>query len=264
MIYVKKLNGEVQKYDPSKLRTSLSNSGADEQTIDRIMTKIDKILYNGIETKKLFKFALKEFKKSQPYIASKYNLKNAILRLGTEGFAFEKFVSMLLKKQGYLTKLNQIVQGKYVKHEIDISAVKGNEKIMVECKHHVKPWLGSDIQTALYVYARFLDVKKFFTSPMLVTNTRFSRQVTTYSKGVGLKLMGWKVPEGNSLEYNVEKFRLYPITMLSSLDKRKINLLLSANIILISSLLTVDTAKILKIPKLKANKILEESKTLCK
>lgn len=266
MIYVTKLDGRTEKYDSSKLRRSLSNSGADEKTINKIIAKVDRILYDGIETKKLFRFVLDEFKKSEPYASSKYDLKNAILRLGKEGYAFEKLVSLILEKQGYSVKLNQIVKGKYIKHEIDVFAIRANEKVMVECKHHAKPWLGTDIQTALYVYARFMDVKKLFTVPMLVTNTRFSPQVITYSKGVGLKLMGWKIPRGNSLEYNIEKFKLYPITMLSSLDKMKINCLLNLGIILIRELSMKSPDEIsgmLNILSSKANKILEEAKTLC-
>ena len=266
MIYVKKLNGEMQKYDPSRLKKSLLNSGADEETINKIMIKVNQILYDGIETKKLFRFAFKEFKKYQPYASSRYNLKNAILRLGIEGYPFEQFVSKILQKKGYSVKLNQIVKGKYIPHEIDISAENGREKIMVECKHHAKPWLGCDIQTALYVYARFIDVKKWFTLPMLVTNTKFSPQVITYSKGVGLKLMGWKFPKGDSLEYHIENFKLYPITMLSALDREKIAELLRVNVILISDLSAKDAneiSRILKISKSKANKILEESNTLC-
>ncbi|MBU90072.1 hypothetical protein CMO94_00910 [Candidatus Woesearchaeota archaeon] len=177
------------------------------------------------------------------------------------------FVSILLKKQGYSIKLNRIIKGEYIRHEIDISAIKGKERIMVECKHHAKPWLGTSIQTALYVYARFLDVKKLFTVPMLVTNTKFSPQVITYSKGIGLELMGWKIPKDNSLECNIEKYKLYPVTMLSSLDKKKISELLRLNIILISELFDIGSSrlsKILRIPKSKANKILEEANVLCK
>lgn len=266
MVYVKKLDGRTEKYDPSKLRKSLLNSGADQDTADKILAKVDGILYDGIETKKLFKFVLKEFKMYKPGVSSKYNLKNAILRLDSEGFHFEKLVAKIFQKKGYTVTLNQIVNGEYIKHEIDISAEKGKEKIMIECKHHAKPWLGTDIQTALYVHSRFIGVKKLFTMPMLVTNTRFSPQVITYSKGVGLKLMGWKIPEGNSLEYNIEKFKLYPITMLVSLDRQKIYELFGMNILLISELFSISVSKlsgILKISISKANKILEEAKSLC-
>jgi len=205
-------------------------------------------------------------KKSEPYSSSKYDLKNAILRLGREGYAFEKLVSIILKKQGYSTRLNQIIEGKYIKHEIDVTAIRGNEKIMVECKHHNKPWLGTDIQTALYVYARFIDVKKMFSWPMLVTNTRFSRQVITYARGIGLKLMGWKCPRGGSLEFYIEKYKLYPITMLPYLDDKRIYELLKYNIILVDDLCSFDvskSSKLLDISISKANKILEEAKIIC-
>jgi|TARA_B100001964_G_C14142112_1_gene557941 Holliday junction resolvase len=266
MIFVKKLDGRSEKYYPSKLRKSLSNSGADEETTNKIMAKVDKILYKGIETKKLFKFALNEFKKYKPYGSSRYNLKNAILRLDHEGFHFESLVAKVIQKKGYSVKLNQIVNGKHIKHEIDISAEKGQEKLMIECKHHAKPWLGTDIRTALYVYARFIDTRKWFTMPMLVTNTRFSSQVVTYSKGIGLKLMGWKCPKDDSLEYYIEKFKIYPVTMLSILDRKKIFELLRLNILLISDLSSMDAKKIsriLKISKSKADRILEEAKALC-
>jgi Holliday junction resolvase len=266
MIYVKKLDGRTEKYDSSKLKKSLSNSGADEETINKIMAKVDRVLYDGIETKKLFKFAFKEFKKFEPYGSSRYNLKNAILRLDHEGFHFERLVAKIFQRKGYSVKLNQIVRGKYVQHEIDISAGKGKEKIMIECKHHAKPWLGTDIQTALYVYARFIDVKKWFAAPMLVTNTKFSPQVLTYSKGVGLKLMGWKFPKNDSLEYYIEKFKIYPVTMLSTLDSKKISELFKMNVLLVrdlSSMSVSKISKILKISKSKADRILEEAKTLC-
>jgi len=121
---VKKLDGRTERYDESKLRKSLFNSGSDEETTNKIMAKVHGILYDGIQTKKLFKFVFREFKKSEPYVSSKYNLKNAIMRLNHEGFHFESFVAKVIQKKGYFVKLNQIVRGKYIKHEIDISAKK--------------------------------------------------------------------------------------------------------------------------------------------
>ena len=60
-IHVKKLDGRSEIYNESKLRRSLLHSGADDQTADRILAKVKNILYDGIETKKLFKFVFKEF-----------------------------------------------------------------------------------------------------------------------------------------------------------------------------------------------------------
>jgi len=138
---------------------------------------------------------------------------------------------------------------------------------MIECKHHVKPWIRTDIQTALYVCARFIDVKNRYTAPMLVTNTRFSKQVTQYSKGIGLRLMGWRFPTEDSLEYNIEKYKLYPVTMLSYLNEKIISKLLRLNILLVRDFCSMDIkqlSKILKLSKLKANNILEGSKKVCK
>jgi len=77
MVFVKKLNGEVQEYDKSKLRRSLVRAGAEEKVIKKIISEVNKILYDGIETKKIFRFAFKVFKKYHPYVASRYDLKNS-------------------------------------------------------------------------------------------------------------------------------------------------------------------------------------------
>lgn len=215
-ISIIKKNGEKEFYSESKLRSSLANSGADKKTIDDILLKVDDFIYGGITTKELFKFSLKELSKSGKNYASKYNIKNALmeLRLGG-GYVFEKFISRILNYRGYETILNKIINGEHITHEVDVIAKKDKDTIMVECKHHNKPWLGCHIQTALYTYARFLDVKKTFTSSMLVTNTKFSNQIIKYSNGVGLRLMGWKHPREDSLEINIERSKLYPITVLN-------------------------------------------------
>ncbi|MBS3126500.1 hypothetical protein J4453_03620 [Candidatus Woesearchaeota archaeon] len=229
MIRVKKLDGSLQKYDPEKLQSSLLRAGADEAIIDKIMASVEKKLYDGIETKELFKFVFLEFKKQQPAIAPKYDLKNAILRLGEQGFPFEKLVAKIFQKKGYATKLNQIIRGMY--------------------------------------YARFLDVKDTFTQALLVTNTKFSTQVLDYAKGTGLQLMGWRYPYDNGLESNIEKFRLYPVTMLASLDKEKVDMLLRENLFLIGDLCRKDEKELsvmLRISKSKAIAILEEARSLCR
>mgnify|MGYP001597710547 CR=1 FL=1 len=244
MINVKKMDGSLQPYDESKLRNSLAKAGADVQAIAMIISVVNKILYEGIETKKLYDLAFKELKTRKPAIAPRYDLKNAILKLGYGGFAFEKFIARILEKQGYKTILNQIVQGKLITHEVDITAVNETEKLMVECKHHASPWHGCGIQTPLYVYARFLELKEQYSSPMLVTNTKFSEQVTTYSNGVGMRLMGWNYPRENSVSYNIERFKLYPITIMPGLERDKIEQLLNNNVILIRDI--VDKKHIVK------------------
>lgn len=227
-ILVEKMNGETEPYNPDKLKHSLEKVGADEQTINKILEKVEGILHDGIKTKKLFSFVHKELDKTRPAAGLKYNLKKAMVDMRIEGgFVFEKFMGKVLEKQGYKIKMNPTIQGKNITHEIDVSAEKpkNKEKLMVEVKHHMKHWEGESIQTALYVYARFLEVKEKFTKPMLVTNTKFSRQVIKYSKGVGIRLMGWKYPYQDSLEDNIARHKLYPITILKMSKKQKIEYL---------------------------------------
>lgn len=214
-IYLIKKNGEKEVYNQSKIINSLRNAGAEEQEIKLILEKLEFTLYNNITTKEIFRFVFKELRKLQFKTSVKYNLKQGIIDMTLGGgYVFEKFVARLFEGMGYKIQLNKHFQGKFISHEIDVSAIKNSEKLMIECKHFSKPWLGTSIQTALYVYARFLDLGKTFNKPMLITNTKFSQQTIDYSKGVKLELMGWKYPLENSLEKTIEKMKIYPITIL--------------------------------------------------
>lgn len=259
-MHVRKMDGTLAKYDPAKVERSLINSGADSDTIQKIMPKVSRMLYDGITTKEIFRFVYRELRKYSKTIASRYNLKNAMLELGPEGLFFEKFVARILQKQGYSVQVDKIIPGKYVEHEIDVCAYRKPEKMMVECKHHTYPGIYCDIQTALYVYARFLDVKQEFNSVMLATNTKFSNQVLQYAN-IGLKLMGWKYPKGNSIEENIERFRLYPITVLGSISKNEKNALMKNGIILVSDLISRsgEIGIMLKIPKGKLQELIKEA-----
>lgn len=261
-VFVKKLDGRLEPFDESKLRNSLKKAGADGRTIEKIMLKVRKMLFNRIETRVLFDFVLNEFRKQNPETSSKYNLKNAIMNLGKEGYVFEKFVAKIFEKKGFKTELNDEIEGQFVSHEIDVIASKEKERIMVECKFHRYPWFGCSIQTALYVYARFLDVQGTFSSAMLVTNTKFSSQVIKYSNGVGLGLMGWNYPAGNGLEFNIEKFRLYPINMLPFLSVSNAKKCIKKNILTIEDFVKTplnELSKILLVPEKKVIGIVEKA-----
>ncbi|MCA9487865.1 MAG: restriction endonuclease [Nanoarchaeota archaeon] len=221
-IFVKKMNGDLERYDSDKLKNSLVRAGASDDTIKKILKKVSEIIYDKIETKKLFDFVFSELKKDRSPSNLKYNLKNAIIDLRIDGgYVFEKFVGKLFGKKGYKINMNEIAKGKFVTHEIDVTARKGKEVLMVEVKHHKNPWLGEQIQTALYIYARFLELKGKYTKPFLVSNTKFSHQVLKYANGMKIGLMGWNYPKGDSLIENIERYKLYPITILG-FDKKRL------------------------------------------
>lgn len=237
-INILKKNGETEFYDENKVILSMINSGADDDSIKKVLDKLNLILYDGISTNEIFKFVYKELGKISAYSSARYNLKQAIfeLNLNNGGYVFEKYIAKILEGEGYKTKLNQFVKGDFVEHEIDVSAFKENEKLMVECKHFSRFELGVSIQTALYVYARFLDLNKKFNKVLLATNTKFSPQVMRYSKGVGLNLIGWKYPGDKSLEKIIESKKIYPITILP-LPRSQIKEYLKQDIITFEDLL---------------------------
>jgi len=265
MVRVQKINGEFESYNPKKLRKSLLAAGADDQIVVDILDKVKTILHDGVTTKELYRFIFKEFKKHAPTTSSKYTLKNAILHLGPSGYPFEKYVAKMFERQGYTTKVGVLVKGKRITHEIDVIAVKGKEKLLIECKYHNHPWVESGIHVPLYVYARFLDLKSQFTHCMVVTNTRFSPQCHDYASGIGMRLMSWNYPISDSLKSVVERLKLYPITMMNSLDRQQSQILLAERHVLVSSILKFSSKQLMSrlgISEVKANKILAEAKAL--
>jgi len=266
MVTVRKLDGTTQQFKPEKLRRSLRRSGADKQTIDMILKKVKKILHEGIETKTLYTFVMSELEKAHPVASCKYDIKSALLELGKDGRYFEQFVGELLEMKGYAVKLNQFVKGKFIPHEIDAIATKDKETLMVECKHHRRYDDGLGIQTALYVHARFLDVQTQFTKPLLVTNTTFSNQVIQYSRGVALELMGWSYPRKDSLQKNIEQFKLYPITLFKPLGKSRIRKCMDASIITIKDFLKAEPqmlSRVLGVSKKKIKEYQGMAESLC-
>ncbi len=151
----------------------------------------------------------------------------------------------LLKGRGYQTLLRQYVRGRCISHEIDVVASRGEyqghtpTKFIVECKFHNSPHMKGHVQSALYSWARYLDVHEAnpgIDSAWLATNTKFSGEVIQYSDCVGLKLLGWSFPRHESIQVRIEENRLYPITVLSGMDRRKFTALHSAGIILVKEL----------------------------
>jgi hypothetical protein len=121
-----------------------------------------------------------------------------------------------------------MVQGACVEHEIDVIAEKSGERIMVEAKYHNQPDNRSDVKVALYVHARFEDIKKrldssaagvgIFTKAWLITNTSFTTQAIRYAECVGLALTGWNYPKGHTLQDLVQRTQTHPITCLTTLS----------------------------------------------
>lgn len=189
----------------------------------------------------IFKSALKHVRNTSPLATVHYSLKRSLFALGPEGHNFEAFVARYFEARGFRTETCKNLKGKHVRHEVDVIASDGTNRFYIECKFHNHAGIKNDVKIALYVKARWDDLKegpegKNLTGYYVASNTAFTLDALTYSKGTGLRLLGLNAPEGSSFLEEIKVLRLYPITSLSSLGKGQKRHLLSKGIILAQDL----------------------------
>ena len=171
----------------------------------------------------------------------KYRLKNAFLDLGTSGYPFEKLIGELFQRQGFECQTGVILQGCCISHEMDVIATKDQTQHIVECKYRQEQGNHISIQVPLYVNSRVNDIverkktlakyQNFNFHTWVVTNTRFSKDSENYGKCKGLKLLGWDYPAGEGLKDLVEKYNLYPVSILTSISSENIQKCLNEGLV---------------------------------
>ncbi len=238
---VTKASGLVVPFAPEKLRASLERAGADIDTSTAIVKAILPKLTTGISTRKVYRLAFNLLHQRSRHLAARYRLKQAIMDLGPSGSPFEKFIARILEHDGFQVEVGRIVEGKCVKHEVDVIALRGDQHFMVECKYH-HPGRICDVKIPLYIQARFKDVEERwklipghgtkFHQGWLVTNTRFTSDALQYGQCAGLHLMSWDHPVEESLKDRIDRSGLYPLTCLSSLTRTEKQQLLELGAVL--------------------------------
>ena len=274
-ILIKKADGTEEAFESSKLRKSLKRSGASYEASKKVIKKIENELKNGMTTSEIYEHAFKylEDVEKKP-VAARYSMKRAVLALGPSGYPFENFIAELLKAKGYKNvRVSSIVSGKCVEHEIDILAEYKGKHIVAEVKFHNKLGITSDLKVALYVHARFEDIKKreqkkgkeLIDEGWLITNTRFSSNAIKYGKCVGMKMMSWNYPKGAGLLDLIEETGVHPITALTTLTQTEKNKLLQKEVVLCRNLgNSRNTLESIGLKGQKLQDIMKESSALCK
>lgn len=273
-IYIIKADGTREIFDQEKLRKSLRRIGTDNTTIDVILTKITSGLTENNTTKEIYRKAFTLLKKYQRPAALKYSLRKAIAELGPSGFPFEKFVAEIYKAQGYQVITDQIVMGRCVPHEVDIVAYNDTELIMMEAKFHTDFGTGSDLKVALYIKARFDDLRdgifkyggreRKMTKGILITNTKFSTTAIQYGECAHLDMLGWNYPHENALNHIIDRLNLVPITVLTTLSLTEKKMFLANNIVLSKQLGNFNLLKSYGFNEEKSRMIIREVYELCK
>lgn len=226
-VFIIKSDGTREVFEDSKLSASLEKAGASSEVRAKIAGHIAREIEDGMSTEAIYRHAFELLHKFERPVAARYSLKRAIADLGPSGFPFEKFVAEIFKAKGFETLTDQIVQGACVDHEMDIVAWNKNKLIMAEAKFHNELGLKSDLKVALYVKARFDDLKgrefvygakRTLDEGLLITNTNFTQKAVQYSECAGVKLIGWNYPATGNLHDMIEDTNLHPITCLTTLS----------------------------------------------
>lgn len=266
-------SGEKVGFSLDKIEHSLRKSGADDGTIQHVLSVVKSELHEGISTQEVYQRAFDLLRQEDAVSASRYKLKKAIYELGPTGYPFEKFIAAILENSGFQVEVGKIVQGVCISHEVDVIARKDKETIFIECKFHGEQGRFCNVKIPLYISSRFRDIEKFhkvkhhpktfFNEGWVVTNTRFTSDAIQYGKCVNLTLIGWDYPQGYGLKDRIDASGLYPITVSTLLSKREKQFLLSRDIVLCRELIKDNFfLDHLELSEVRKKKVLEEMKNL--
>jgi len=232
-------------------------AGANRKTAKRILKKVRSEVYHDIGTSDIYKLVLQAIsqEKGAEALHQKYQLKDAIMRLGPAGFAFENYVKELLEQRSIkIEKIRSEVKGKCINHEIDLIAILDHKKIMVECKYHSHRGNYVGLKDTLYTHARFLDTQPNFDGEAIVCNTKISFDAKKYAKCIGQQVFSWRYPPEKSLEKIIEENKLYPITILNP-NPRELEAFFQNNIMIAKNILKYDENYLSKITGISKKRI---------
>ncbi len=241
-----KANGKREIFDPEKLRFSLLNAGASAENTEEVLKKLLPDLRSGMSTHDIYREAFHVLSGISRPAARRYSLRRAVMQLGPSGFPFEDFVAEILRAKGFECATRQTVLGGCVPHEMDVVAWNEKKLIMIEAKFHNELGIKSDLKVALYIHARFEDLKdnvfkyggkdRRVTDSWLITNTKFSSTAIHYAECKNMTLIGWNYPERGNLQDMIEEEGLHPITCLTTLSDEEKRHLLSMGVVLCSAI----------------------------
>lgn len=239
-IKITKSSGEVVPFEQDKVLQSILRTGASQEIAKQVLSVVKKSLRSKMPTSEIYQIARSELAKRTPWAAARYNLRDAILRMGPGGFNFEKYVAAVLTAYGYKTELPETLQGACIPHEIDVTAEKDGRTAFIEAKFRLKFTEGIVIKDVLATWSRFLDlvdgakigVCPHFDEAWIVTNAGFTDQSIHYAECKNMRLIGWNYPKERTFARMVDTNALYPITLLHDLKQFELDAFANSNIML--------------------------------
>jgi len=269
-IFVTKADGEQEIFDPAKLEHSLALSGASTTMRAKVLAHVLRELKPGMMTEEIYRHAFDILRREEVTpVAARYSIKRAVFALGPSGFPFEQFLAEVFRGHGWKTQTGVALNGRCAPHEVDVLAEKGGKRIGIEAKFHNDPGGKTDIKDALYVHARYEDLRNTpeassrVDEGWLVTNTRFTRNAIRYAQCSGLSLVGWDYPRTRNLLTLIEEARVHPLTCLTTLSESEKHRFLDQRIVLCKDVGTAHLLKEFGVKPERIDGVLHEARQLC-
>jgi hypothetical protein len=250
MVHVTKYDGSTEPFDRGKLVATARRLGAPHDVAERVVSRVERRVYEGIPTRELLRMVRRYLTRYQPDTTQRHDLRTAISLLRSKP-DWERYVQLLLGAHGYAVTPNRRVRGRCVTNELDAIAQRAGEHRLIEVKHHVAPHTRTSLDVVREVWAIFEDVREGYeaglnampvTEAVIVTNTRFSKAATTYAECRGVGRICWKGPPGCSLEAMIEEKRFYPLTLLRGLRRDDADALGDVGVVTLHQLVADDAA----------------------
>jgi|SRR3989344_4829542 len=269
-ILITKADGEMEPFDATKLESSLDHSGASAAIRDRIVSHVARELRPGMTTEEIYRHAYEMLRREEEQpVAARYSIKRALFALGPSGFPFEQFFAEVLRAHGWNARTGVALTGRCAPHEVDVLAEKKGKRVGIEAKFHNEAGGKTDIKDALYVKARYEDLRN---SPdessrvdegWLVTNTTFTRNAIRYAQCSNLTLLAWDYPHTNNLMSMIEGARVHPLTCLTTLTEGEKHRFLDNKIVLCKSVSAPHLLDEYGVKPARIPQVLNEAQRLC-
>ena len=269
-LFVTKADGEHEPFGPAKLEHSLALAGASSTMRARILAHVLKELHSGMTTEEIYRHAYEVLRKEEEApVAARYSIKRAVFALGPSGFPFEQFLVEVFRAHGWNARADVTLMGRCVSHEVDVLAEKGSRRIGIEAKFHNDPGGKTDVKDALYVHARYEDLKNApelssrVDDGWLVTNTRFTKNAVRYAQCSNLTLLGWDYPHERGLLALIEEGKVHPLTCLTTLSDGEKRRLLDKRIVLCKQIQAPHILEEYGVKPARIPQVIEEVQRLC-
>lgn len=257
-------------FDEFRVIRSMERSGVPKELHDHVLQHIKERVQkdNTITTDEIFyhirEFLVNKDKKS----ALRFNLRQALFELGPTGFPFEQYIAKIFQSQGFETQVDLHMRGECVSHEIDVLLKKDGKQEIVEAKFHNQTFGKTDVHVALYVYARYLDLKEKnqIDNVWIATNTKLSTDAVIYAECKGIKVLAWNYPETGNLQEFVERPKMYPITIMTDLTTEEKRRMIDNGLVMTADLIKISADELVEkylIDKERAKNIKRDAELIC-